>query len=413
MSRLKDSFHKLRSHAELRPLFLLCFLLGMTYSFLLPFLSLFGTQEVGMSPVAFGVFMTLSSLGSIGFSTVLARLSDTRMSRRRILLVGSGAGTVGYAAYAFVRDPILLTWIGVFVLGIAAGVYPQVFALARDMLRKDEELERDAALYMNVVRLCFALAWTVGPALSALLMLKTSFLGVFLAAASLFASFGILAYFWVPKEPHLSAGAAVVAPLGHTLQTPSLFLYFVAFCLYFACSTVGMMNLPLLITQTLGAPESAVGVAYSLAPVFEIPFMIGVGFLALRLPLARIIQFSLLIAAFYYFILGSVSGPPQVYAAQALSAFVVSVMGGLAITFFQDFLPDQSGTATNLYSNASRIGGTAGYLMFGLCAERFGHRGVFFIAAVTCLVVFGLLSLAGLLRKRETALLTKPTELAP
>lgn len=399
---LSDSFRKLTRHPELGPLFLLCFLLGLTYSFLLPFLSLFGTEEVGMSKVEFGLFMTVSSLGSIGFSTVLARLSDTRVSRKRILLLGSLAGTLGYGSYATVRDPLVLTLIGAFVLAVAGSVYPQVFALARDILRKDNELEKDAPLYMNVVRLCFALAWTVGPALSALLMARTSFFYVFLAAAGLYASFGILVYFWVSEGPRLSPQGPQT-PLKSNLRTPSLFLYFLAFCIYFACSTMGMMNLPLLITKTLGAGEAVVGVAYSLAPVFEIPLMLGVGFLALRFSVAHIIRLTLLVAAAYYFVLSSVTSPYQIYAAQILSALVVSVMGGLAITFFQDFLPDQAGTATNLYSNASRVGGTAGYLGFGLLSEGFGHRGVFSFAAAACLFTFVLVFFAGVLRKREAS----------
>jgi hypothetical protein len=33
-----------------------------------------------------------------------------------------------------------------------------------------------------------------------------------------------------------------------------------------------------------------------------------------------------------------------------LDAAVTAVVGGIAITFFQNFLPDQPGTATHLYS---------------------------------------------------------------
>jgi MFS transporter, SET family, sugar efflux transporter len=66
-------------------------------------------------------------------------------------------------------------------------------------------------------------------------------------------------------------------------------------------------------------------------------------------------------------------------------------VGGIAITFFQNFLPEQPGTATNLYSSAGRIGSTVGYLAFGALASAFGHRAVFW--ACTALSVLALVVL--------------------
>ena len=58
------------------PILALSLLLGLAYSFVLPFMSLFGTREVGMSTFEFGLFMTTTSLtrscsrpGSLGGRT--------------------------------------------------------------------------------------------------------------------------------------------------------------------------------------------------------------------------------------------------------------------------------------------------------------------------------------------------------
>jgi SET family sugar efflux transporter-like MFS transporter len=77
--------------------------------------------------------------------------------------------------------------------------------------------------------------------------------------------------------------------------------------------------------------------------------------------------------------------PQHVYFLQIASAAIVAVMSGVAITFFQRFLPEQSGTATNLYSSSSRIGSMVGYLAFGAVAGSLGHRAVFLIAVVATL----------------------------
>lgn len=404
-STLLLAFREVRAHKELRVLLVLSVLLGTTYSFVIPFMSIFGTEEVGMSPIAFGIFMTVTSLGAITCSTILARYSDVRWARRSVLLLGSAAGALGYLGYAWLRDPILLTFVGAFVLGIAGGSYSQVFAYARELLKRDPNLEKDAALYMNIVRVGFAVAWTTGPALAAFIMTHWSFVGTFVGAAALYFTFGVVVFLRVPHAPPTAeaAKAALSAPLHKVLRRPAVFGYFLAFSLYFACSTLGMMNLPLLIKRTLGESDTVVGIAYSVAPVFEIPLMISMGVLALRFPVHQIIRLTLILAVAYYAGLALVEFPLQIYLLQILSALIVSVMGGLAITFFQDFLPDQPGTATNLYMNASRVGAVSGYLSFGVLTERYGHRGIFSVSAFICFFVFLLLVAAHRSQVRESA----------
>jgi SET family sugar efflux transporter-like MFS transporter len=95
------------------------------------------------------------------------------------------------------------------------------------------------------------------------------------------------------------------------------------------------------------------------------------------------------LAVLYYGALSFVRTPQQIYPLQFLSAAIVSVTSGVAITFFQNKAPGRLGTATNLYSNASRLGSTSGYLVFGVSAAQFGHRGVYLVCAF--FLVFSLL----------------------
>jgi SET family sugar efflux transporter-like MFS transporter len=134
---------------------------------------------------------------------------------------------------------------------------------------------------------------------------------------------------------------------------------------------------------------------FSLAPVFELPLMLYVGLLATRVSAERLIRGAMLVAFTYYLCLACVRAPYQIYPLQALSAAVVSVTSGIAITFFQNRLPNQLGAATNLYSNASRIGSTSSYLTFGLVATRFGHRGTVVACGLMVLIALLLTGLAG------------------
>lgn len=369
------------------PILALSLLLGLAYSFVLPFMSLFGTREVGMSAFGFGVFMTATSLSSVLMSTWLAKWSDTRVSRRKVLLLGGVTGALGYVGYAFLRQPWLLTCCGVSFLALSSVTFGQLFALARDMLARGGASPRELPLYLNVVRLFFALAWTVGPAVGSLLVAR-SFELAFLAAAGIFSLFTAVVAIFVPEVAPTddSRRAASQLPLALAFRNPALVGNFLAFVLYFACSTMGMMNLPLLLLRDLGGSEHQIGVAYAVAPVFELPFMLYVGVLATRIRHERLVVIALLIAAAYYAGLARARGPEHVYVLQIASAAIVAVMSGVAITFFQSFLPDQAGTATNLYSTASRVGSMLGYLSFGAIADRFGHRAVFLVSVGATLV---------------------------
>jgi SET family sugar efflux transporter-like MFS transporter len=153
-------------------------------------------------------------------------------------------------------------------------------------------------------------------------------------------------------------------------------------------------NMSLLVLNVLGGGESQVGVIFSLAPLFELPFMLYVGFLATRVRSAWLIRGAMLLAAAYYLGLSLVRTSEQIYPLQAISAAVVSVTSGVAITFFQDLLPHRLGAATNLYSSAARVGQTSSYLSFGLIASRFGHRGTALACALLACVALGLSAFA-------------------
>ena len=379
-------------------------LVGLAFAFVAPFFSMFGTIEVGMSPFAFGVFMTAISLSGIAISILLAHWSDTRLSRRTVLLLGGVTGALSYVGYAFVRDVMWLTVIGCVLGGISSITFSQLFAYARDLLARSDVSPRDAPLYMNVFRLFFAVSWTAGPAVASWVMLQYHFRGMFLVAALCFFLFVVMLLCFVPPAQPWATGRAAAAhvPLPRVLVRADILAYFVGFALLFASSTMGVMNLPLLVLNVLGGTGQQVGIIYSVAPAFEIPFMLYFGLLATKADQARLIRISVVLAVIYYALLAFVRAPWQIYPLQILSAAITAVVGGIAITFFQNFLPEQPGMATNLYSTAGRIGSTVGYLAFGALASAFGHRAVFW--ACTGLSV---LALAILFAGRERSVPTR------
>ena len=368
-------------------------LLGLAYSFVRPFLSMFGTLEVGMTPWAFGVFMTVNSLSSIAIGTVLARWSDTHISRRSLLLLGSACGALGYLGYAMVRDVVGLMLIGSTLLAVSAITFSQLFAHARESLARSNVAAQETPLYMNVFRLFFALSWTVGPAIASWVMLFYSYRGTFLVAAAVFVLLLLLVFRFVPARPPPAATDRTVRqPLHRALRRPEIMLSFAAFVLVFAASTLCTMNLPLFVLKSLGGDARHVGIIFSLAPIFELPLMFYIGLLASRGHQDRIIQMGVAIALVFYALLALVQAPWHIYPLQILGAATTASTSGIAITYFQNHLPGQAGTATNLFASAMSAGSTAGFLLFGLLAANLGYRAIFVLGAALCAVALGLLT---------------------
>ncbi len=395
MQRVLVPARTLLAHRDLTIVLVCNLLLGLAFSFVGPFYSMFGTIEVGMSNWTFGVFMTITSVAGIAISTVLARWSDTRFSRRAILLLGCASGAAGYAGYAYVRSVLWLTVIGSVGLGIASITFSQLFAYAREAIERHGVPDDEAPLYMNIYRLTLSLAWTIGPGAAAWVMVRYSYKGTFLVCAALFVALLVTVWLFVPARPPTVAASTARVPLTRLLRRPDLFCYFLAFVLVFLCMTMGIMNLPLMILQTLGGTQRQIGIAYSVAPFFELPFLLLFGLAASKggKP-GPLIRWGVVIAVAYYGLLSQVRAPWQIYPIQILSAAMIAVLSGIAITFFQSYIPNQPGTATNLYSNANRIGSTAGYLFYGSLATGLGHRAVFVVCTGVCAVAFLLLWLS-------------------
>lgn len=359
--------------------------LGLISSFVAPFLSMFGTIEVGMKPVQFGIFMTITAISSIVIATVLSHRSDTHHSRRCMLILGGVTGVLGYVGYAYVRDVRGLILIGSVALGISSMTFSQLFAHARESLDRAGIPPAEAPLYTNLFRMFFALAWTIGPAVAALTLHEYSYRGLFLTAAFFCVVFIILVVLFIPEvPPPAKSKARPHVPLRAILRQPTVMPWFIAFIFVFMATTMSMMNLSLLILTVLRGTQTQVGIVFSLAPIFELPFMFYFGLLATKMDPARLIRAAVILALVYYGGLSLVRAPWQIYPLQILSAAFVAVTMGVAISFFQDKLPGQPGAATNLYVNAQRIGATVGYLIFGTIGESLGYRAVYVACALLC-----------------------------
>ncbi len=356
--------------------------LGVGFSFVAPFLSLWGTHEIGMSPSLFGLYMTATSVSAILVTTTLARWSDSHLSRKTVLLIGAGGGMLGYTGYAFLHDPRALIVIGVTVLALAAICFSQLFAHVRERFIAHGIEGVPPTYLMSVVRVCFSLAWTAGPTVGAWVMVTHGFRTLFLAAAGLFGLFllGVLRY--VPDEPRPAhVRDAVRESVWRVLTRGDVFAMFLAFLLVLAAHTINLLNLPLYITGELAGNGRDVGFAFGVGPAAEVPLMLWFGLLAARGHQLGLIRLGAATTVIYFLLLPCARAPWHVLPMQILHGLSFAVISNIGILFFQELVPGQAGLATAIYTNAANLGNLFGFFGFGALVKLLGHRGLFFVSA--------------------------------
>ena len=363
------------------------FALGAGHSFVSPFMSLWGTKEVGMRPVVFGLFMTATSLCAILVSTTLARWSDTHVPRKTMLLLGGVGGVLGYAGYALIRDPKILVLIGATALAVSAVSFSQLFAYTREQFFKEVSGVPPGFL-TSVVRVCFSLAWTAGPTIGAWMMVRHGFRGLFLGAAASYLVFLVIVARYVASEPRSAVVRnAVRVPVWRILTRGDVFAVFCAFLCVFAAHTINMLNLPSVITEVLGGSGTDVGITFGVGPAAEIPLMLWFGHLAARGHQLALIRIGAVVTTVYFLLLIFVRAPWQVFPLQVLHGLSFAIISNIAILFFQDLVPGQPGLATTVFTNAASLGSLVGYFGFGALVEPLGHRGIFALSAILTVVM--------------------------
>ncbi len=321
-------------------------------------------------------------------TTWLGKLSDRTLSRKHALLAALACATVGHLAMCYLRGfwGLLLNAVTILALGRAA--FAQTFALSR--ARFEAEAVQDLTLATNAIRMFFSLGWVIGPALAAVFLASLGWTGLYAVSAGTFVLIGLLALGTRDPPVRPAAAGPPTSVLRYVRRGPVAALI-AGMGLLFLCSNLNVIVLPLLLVQTLGGAERDVGGTFGLAAGLELPLMLGSALVAGRLGKGRLIIAGSLVYIAYFAALALATRPWHAYLAQGLTAFVISVVMGLGLSYFQDLLPGEPGVSTALYVNAMTIGSILAGGLFALLAAPLGNRGLLAVCAALSLAATALL----------------------
>ncbi len=367
----------------LLPLAFLFLAVGISTALSYPFLSLFLSTDVAAGPVKITFFLLAAPLAGVLGSMLIGRLSDRGPIRRRLLIGGAVAGLIGTGLTAVVRDYWVLLALAVTTLALANSLFPQSFAYARQILERDSPAR--AALGISGLRTVFSLAWVAGPPLAALLLKAGGFIWVYGTAALMYALAAAVAVCWLDELP-TPAARAPDAPVDDRPDAPrwTLWLTAAAFTLLQTPLTLAVQALPLFIRIDLGGDVGDAGLLLGLCAALEIPFMLGLGMLATRMPLRGLLFAGAACGVAYYALVAVATDLWLLAAGQVLNALFIAAISGLGISYMQNMLPRHPGRATTLFTNSFPLGAMLAGPLFGI-AQHFDYRLAYWLSTGLCL----------------------------
>ncbi|RLM15664.1 sugar transporter [Gibbsiella quercinecans] len=361
---------------------ILAFLAGIAGALQAPTLSLFLTTEVKVRPLWVGLFYTINAVAGIIVSFLLAKRSDTRGDRRKLILVCCLMAVGNCVLFAFNRDYLTLITLGVFLAAVANTAMPQIFALAREYA---DSSAREVVMFSSVMRAQLSLAWVIGPPLSFALALNYGFTVMFLIAAGIFVLSAVLVWFGLPTVPREaqtgSLNASPIAPPS-AWRNRDVRLLFLASMLMWTCNTMYIIDMPLYITRDLGLPERLAGLLMGTAAGLEIPAMLVAGYLVKRFGKRNMMLFAVAAGVLFYGGLVLFKFKTALMVLQLFNAVFIGIVAGIGMLYFQDLMPGRPGAATTMFTNSISTGVILAGVLQGMLAEALGHYAVYWLALI-------------------------------
>ena len=375
-------------------LFLCMVLQGMGISLSAPFLSIYFTEQLGVSVGMFGVFLAVTLIAGIWVSSLIGKRSDLGLNRKHIYLIATLCNALAYSGYLLIQDfTSLFIFMTVFTALGAPGM-PQLFAIAREAVNKSNFT--DHAFANSTLRSAFSLGFITGPLIGTLLIAAVGFKGIFSGTIGVFLLVALLVFLFLKSNTEMKSNSAEAKVKSFRLgQNRNILLPFLILIFMYVAHWMSSINTALFITNHLGGTTSDVGLVSSICSALEIPFMIMLGLLSSKYSNRALMMCGAVLGGAYYLVVMMSGAMWQMLAAQILLAVFVAVISAIGISYIQDLLPSMPGYASTLYSNSSTIGRLIGSLVGGGLASMVGYRYSFAFCFILIMISVILLVVSG------------------
>ena len=357
---------------------MVAFMMGIAGALQAPTLSLYLSREVGVQPFWVGLFYTVNAVAGIVVSLALAKRSDSRGDRRKLIMFCCLMAVGNALLFAFNRHYLTLITCGVLLASIANATMPQLFALAREYA---DSSAREVVMFSSVMRAQLSLAWVIGPPLAFMLALNYGFTAMFSIAAAIFAISLALIALTLPSVARVEQPSEAEQNQLSGWKDSNVRMLFIASTLMWTCNTMYIIDMPLWISSDLGLPDSLAGILMGTAAGLEIPAMILAGYYVNRFGKRRMMVTAVAAGVLFYVGLIFFHSHTSLLILQLFNAVFIGIVAGIGMLWFQDLMPGRAGAATTLFTNSISTGVILAGIVQGALAQSFGHFSVYWVIA--------------------------------
>ena len=358
--------------------------LAFTYASTLPYQSIIGINELGMSDGSYSLLVFFAALMNVATSLTLGIWSDRLGDRRPLVLVLSVCGILGFGSiFIFHTAPVFI--LGVLLLiPMSNSAYSILFASIR--ARTNTMDKALAGAISSTVRAFYSGSWALAPGL----------IGLYLATAqSMTPAYGIagaasltcfcLYFFFAAKAPKSAeplADAPGFLPSLKRIVRPPVLKRIVAMSLLLGLQRLNTMVAPLIITHAAGGTVVDVGFMAGLVAFLEMPFMMMWGALQKRFRNVHILAAGSLIYCLYLTLVGFASAPWHIYSLVVINACGAAAILSISITYLQDLISDRPGLGSSLISVSVFVSNGIAAAIFAVGTAVTNYSGTAQIAAL-------------------------------
>lgn len=380
--------------------------LAFTYASTVPYQSIIGISELGMSNGAYSALVFFAAVVNVAISLTLGIWSDRLRERRPLVLALSIAGMIGFGSITLIHSPAVFIFSVLFLVPMSNSTYSLLFASVR--ARTNQLARSEAVAITSTVRALYSGSWAVAPGLVGLALVTSPSMTPAYGVAAVASLICFCLYFFfapgngpvretIPNQPGFFASLKRV-------MAPDVFVRVFVMSLLLGLQRLNGMVSPLIIVHKIGGSVVDVGFLSGLTAFLEMPFMMMWGLVQRRFHTVHVLAFGTVLYCLYMVLLGFATAPWQLYALLGLNACGAAAILSLPITYLQDLIADRPGLGSSLISLNTFIGIGVAAGLFALGTAVTDYSGTaFFGAAVGIMAIVILLYLESGSRVRQPA----------
>jgi len=383
--------------------------LAFTYASTVPYQSIIGISELGMSDGAYSALVFFAAVVNVAISLTLGIWSDRLRERRPLVLALSIAGMIGFGSIALIHSPTVFIFSVLFLVPMSNSTYSLLFASVR--ARTNQLARSEAVAITSTVRALYSGSWAVAPGLVGLALVTSPSMTPAYGVAAVASLICFCLYFFfapgngpvretIPNQPGFFASLKRVF-------APDVFIRVFVMSLLLGLQRLNGMVSPLIIVHSIGGSVVDVGFLSGLTAFLEMPFMMMWGLVQRRFHTVHVLASGTVLYCLYLVLLGFATAPWQLYALLGLNACGAAAILSLPITYLQDLIADRPGLGSSLISLNTFIGIGVAAGVFALGTAVTDYSGTAFVgAAVGIVAIVILLYLESGSRMRQPAQIT-------